>query len=47
MPISPDLAIFVVTTTDDRQTKPIALPFAHARGVTRALQSIIPNVLHM
>ena len=31
MPRSPDLAIFVLTT---RQTKPIALPLAHARGVT-------------
>ena len=34
MPISPGLVIFVVTTTtDDRQTKPIALPLAHAHGV--------------
>ena len=35
MPIFPDLAIFVVTTTTDdrRQTEPIALPLAHARGV--------------
>ena len=39
MPRSPDLAIFVLTTddrqtTDDRrQTKPITLPLAHARGV--------------
>ena len=34
MPIPPDLAIFVVMTmTDNRQTKPIALPLAHARGV--------------
>ena len=35
-PRSPDLAIFVPTTDDDdddRQTKPIALPLAHARGV--------------
>ena len=33
---SPDLAIFVLTTdrqTDRRQTKPITLPLAHARGV--------------
>ena len=37
-PRSPDLAIFVLTTdrqtTDRRQTKPITLPLAHARGVT-------------
>ena len=35
MPVSPDLAIFVVTTptTDDTQTKPIALPLVHVRGV--------------
>ena len=37
MPISPDLAIFVVDDddkqTDRRQAKPIALPLAHARGV--------------
>ena len=37
MPRSPDLAIFVLTTdrqtTDRRQTKPITLPLAHARGV--------------
>ena len=32
IPISPDLVIFVVTT-DDRQTKPIALPLVHAHGV--------------
>ena len=35
-PRSPDLAIFVLTTdrqTDRRQTKPITLPLAHARGV--------------
>ena len=45
MPRSPDLAIFVLTTddrqtdrqTDDRrQTKPITLPLAHARGVINA-----------
>ena len=36
MPRSPDLAIFMLTTDNDRQrqTKPIALPLAHARGVT-------------
>ena len=37
IPISQDMAIFMVTTTDRqtdrRQTKPITLPFAHARGV--------------
>ena len=41
MPRSPDLAIFVLMTdeddrrqtTDRRQTKPITLPLAHARGV--------------
>ena len=33
MPISPNLTIFVVTTTD-RQTKLIALPLAHACRVT-------------
>ena len=37
MPRSPDLAIFMLTTDNDRQqqrqTKPIALPLAHARGV--------------
>ena len=36
MPRSPDLAIFVLTTDNDRQqrqTKPITLPLAHARGV--------------
>ena len=37
IPRSPDLAIFVLTTddrqTDRRQTKPITLPLAHARGV--------------
>ena len=35
MPKTRDLAIFVTTTTTttDRQTKPIALPLAHARGV--------------
>ena len=34
-PRSPDPAIFVLTTTDDRrrQTQPITLPLAHARGV--------------
>ena len=32
MPRTQDLAIFVMTT-DDRQTKPIALPLADARGV--------------
>ena len=32
MPRTRDLAIFV-TTTDDGQTKLIALPLAHARGV--------------
>ena len=41
MPISPDLAIFVVTTmttmTDDRrQTKPIALRLVHVCGVINA-----------
>ena len=39
MPRSPDLAIFVLTTDDRRQTKPITLPLAHARGViSRRLQ---------
>ena len=36
MPRSRDVAVFVVTTTtmtDDRQTKLIALPLAHAHGV--------------
>ena len=36
MPRSWDVVIFMPTTTDDRQrrqTKPIALPLAHARGV--------------
>ena len=34
MPKSRDVAIFVPTTDDDRQqTKPIALPLAHVRGV--------------
>ena len=33
MPRTRDLAIFMTTTTDDRQTKPIALPLAQARGV--------------
>ena len=32
MPRTRDLAIFVMMT-DDRQTKPSALPLAHARGV--------------
>ncbi|MCG8623394.1 MAG: hypothetical protein MJE68_15550, partial [Proteobacteria bacterium] len=33
-PRSPDLAIFVLTTDNDRrQKKPITLPLAHARGV--------------
>ena len=33
MPRSPDLAIFVLTTDDRRQTKPITLPLAAcARG---------------
>ena len=32
MPRCGDLAIFVMTT-DRQQTKPIALPLAHARGV--------------
>ena len=34
MPRSRDVAIFMVMITDDRQTKPIALPLAHARGIT-------------
>ena len=33
MPRSPDLAIFVLTTDDRRQIKPITLPLVHARGV--------------
>ena len=35
MPRCPDLVIFVLTDDDDddRQTQPIALPLAHARGV--------------
>ena len=41
-PRSPDLAIFVLTTddrqTDRRQTKPITLPLAHARGVIMIVQ---------
>ena len=39
MPRSPDLAIFVLTTDNDRQrqTKPITLPLAHARGVIIAM----------
>ena len=34
MPRCGDLAIFV-TTTDNRQTKPTALPLAYARGVIK------------
>ena len=34
MPRTQDLAIFVAMTTDRWQTKPIALPLAHAHGVT-------------
>ena len=43
MPISPDLAIVVLTTTttddrsEDRWTKPIALPLTHAHGVTTTM----------
>ena len=33
MPRSPDLAIFVILNNDRRQTKPITLPLAHARGI--------------
>ena len=47
MPRSSDLAIFVRTTgrqTDRRQTKPIALPLAHARGVIKA--TIIMQLQH-
>ena len=33
MPRCPDLAIFVVTTDDRQQTKPIAFFLVHARGV--------------
>ena len=47
MPRSPDLAIFVLTTDDRRQTKPITLPLAHARGVNIAsgkrLQRLFEN----
>ena len=35
IPRSRDVAIFVPTTDDRWQTKPIALPLAHARGVMR------------
>ena len=35
MPRSGNVAIFVMTMTDDRKTKPLfALPLAHAHGVT-------------
>ena len=33
MPGCPDLAIFVLTDDDDRQTQLITLPLAHAHGV--------------
>ena len=38
MPISRDLAIFVPTTDDREQTKPIALPLAHACRVTTVVR---------
>ena len=53
MPRSPDLAIFVLTTdrrqtTDDRrQTKPITLPLAHARGVMTAFAAQGPGARYI
>ena len=44
MPRSLDLAIFVVTTDDRRQTKPTALPLAHARGVKRERWAVCDGV---
>ena len=38
MPRTRDLAIFMTTTTDNGQTKPITLSLAHARGVNMAGQ---------
>ena len=48
MPRSQDVAIFVVTTTTDRQidrqTKPIPLPLVHARGVMKLMEQLITEV---
>ena len=42
MPRSRDVAIFVPMTDDDRlQTKPIALPLAHARGIIIGMANIL------
>ena len=38
MPISREMAIFVLTTT----TQPIALPLAHARGVIMCTLCMVP-----
>ena len=43
MPKSGDLAIFMVIDdreADDRQAKPITLPFAHVRGVMKTLKCL-------
>ena len=45
MPRTQDLAIFVMmTATGDRQTKPIALPLAHAHGV-KFTKAVLPPAL--
>ena len=44
MPRSPDLAVFVLTIDNDRrQTKPITLPLAHARGVKTCKVIVLGN----
>jgi hypothetical protein len=41
VPISPDMAIFVLTVTTT--TQPITLPLAHARGVIIVDATVKPN----
>ena len=42
MPVSRDMAIFVLTTTTTTMTGPITLPLAHARGVkSRKVSSLL------
>ena len=45
VPRPPDMAIFLLTTTTTTTTttRPITLPLAHARGVTKALRAHTPR----
>ena len=49
MPRSPNLVIFVLTTTDGdrRQTKLIILPLAHVRWVIRSLNKVKPTPIEL